>query len=196
VSDARTPRSAGGKPALTPTLTRGTEEGAVVFTDIVGFTEFCALRGDDEAVALLALQDRLVHDALPPGARIVKELGDGLLLWFPHAGESVSTCLDLQACFERESQEPFVPLWVRMGLHWGTPARRGDDLVGHDINVAARIVDVAGPGEVLVSEALHAQIATTIEDVRFDELGPVVMKGVPEPVRLYRALTVRQHQPT
>ena len=59
------------------------EEGAVAFTDIVGFTEFCAVRGDDEALALLSLQERLVRNALPPGARIVKELGDGLLLWFP-----------------------------------------------------------------------------------------------------------------
>ena len=69
--------------------------GAVAFTDIVGFTEFCALRGDDEAVALLSLQERLVRDALPPGARIVKELGDGLLLWFPTALASLTTCLDL-----------------------------------------------------------------------------------------------------
>jgi adenylate cyclase len=173
-----------------------TSEGAIAFTDIVGFTEFCALRGDDEAVALLSLQERLVRDALPPGARIVKELGDGLLLWFPHAPASVTTCLDLQDAFERESQDPQVPLWVRIGLHWGRPAARGDDLVGHDINVTARIVDMAGPGEVLVSEALHAQVAGSAFDVLFDELGPVVMKGVPEPVRLYRAHPARQPQPT
>ena len=114
------------------------EPGAVAFTDIVGFTEFCALRGDDEAVALLSLQERIVRDALPPGARIVKELGDGLLLWFPTATASLTTCLDLQDSFERESQDPLLPLWVRIGLHWGRPAARGDDLVGHDINVTAR----------------------------------------------------------
>jgi adenylate cyclase len=172
------------------------EEGAVAFTDIVGFTEFCAVRGDDEAVALLSLQERLVRAALPAGARIVKELGDGMLLWFPSAGESLKACLHLQDRFERESEDPRVPLWVRMGLHWGCPARRGDDLVGHDINVAARIVDVAGPGEVLVSEAIHARVADDAAGMRFDELGPVVMKGVPEPVRLYRAHATREHQPT
>jgi class 3 adenylate cyclase len=172
------------------------DEGAVAFTDIVGFTEFTAVRGDDEAVALLSLKERLVRAALPEGARIVKELGDGLLLWFPAAAAALTTCLDLQEAFERESENPRVPLWVRMGLHWGCPTRRGDDLVGHDINVTARIVDVAGPGEVLVSEALHAQCAATVDDVLFDELGPVVMKGVPEPVRLYRAHAARQHQPT
>ena len=89
-----------------------------------------------------------------------------------------------------------MPLWVRIGLHWGRPASRGDDLVGHDINVTARIVDVAGPGEVLVSEALHAQVGKAAFEVQFDELGPVVMKGVPEPVRLYRAHTARERLPT
>lgn len=173
-----------------------TEEGAVAFTDIVGFTEFTALRGDDDAVALLALQDRLVHDTLPSKARVVKELGDGLLLWFESACEAVQTCLDLQDAFECAAEEPFLPLWVRIGLHWACPARRGDDLVGHDVNVAARIVEVAGPGEVLVSEALRTQVAGTIDGVRFHELGPVVMKGVPEPVRLYRAHAVRARQPT
>jgi class 3 adenylate cyclase len=69
-------------------------------------------------------------------------------------------------------------------------------MVGHDINVTARIVDVAGPGEVLVSEALHAEVAGSTVEVQFDELGPVVMKGVPEPVRLYRAHTARERQPT
>jgi class 3 adenylate cyclase len=173
---------------------RMSAEGAVAFTDIVGFTEFCAIRGDDEAVALLSLQERLVREALPTG--IVKELGDGLLLWFPSAPASLATCLDLQDSFEQESRDPLVPLWVRIGLHWGRPAPRGDDLVGHDINVTARIVDMAGPGEVLVSEALHAQVAGSELDVRFDELGPVVMKGVPEPVRLYRAHPAKQRLST
>src|SRR5207248_9834957 len=130
--------------------------------------------------------ERLVRDALPSGARIVKELGDGLLLWFPTAAASLTTCLDLQDAFERESQDGLVPLWVRIGLHWGRPASRGDDLVGHDINVAARIVNVAGPGEVLVSEEACAQVDER-DELSFEELGPVVMKGLGEPVRLFRA---------
>jgi len=165
-----------------------TAKGAVVFTDIVGFTEFTAVCGDEEAVALLTKQERVVRSALPEGARIVKDLGDGLLLWFPDAAPAVETCLDLQERFESDPDEGLAPLWVRMGLHWGTPARRGDDLVGHDVNVAARIVDVAGPGELLVSDAAKARIADDKEDeLCFEELGPVVMKGLTEPVRLFRA---------
>ncbi len=162
-------------------------EGTVVFTDIVGFTEYTALQGDGEALALLSTQDRLVRESLPSGARIVKELGDGLLLWFEDACDAVSTTLLLQERFEMESAESDVPLWVRVGMHSGHQTRRGDDLVGHDVNVASRVVDIAGPSEVLLSEATLAEIDDKLPEILFEELGPVVMKGIPEPVRLYRA---------
>ncbi len=170
-----------------PPETRVTH-GTVVFTDIVGFTEYTALRGDDEALELLSVQERLVREELPDEARIVKELGDGLLLWFRDACEAVRASLRLQERFERESSESMLPLWVRMGVHSGRQTRRGDDLVGHDVNVASRVVDVAGPGEVILSEATLAQVDDRLPDVSFEEIGPVVMKGIPEPVRLYRAL--------
>ena len=150
-------------------VTRGT----VVFTDIVGFTEYTALRGDQEAVALLSLQDSLVH---------------GLLLWFTDACAALRTSLYLQQRFEEQSQEPARPLWVRMGMHSGSPTARGNDLVGHDVNVASRVMDVAGPGEVLLSEATLSEIGDRLPNVVFEELGPVVMKGIPAPMRLYRAL--------
>ncbi len=94
----------------------------------------------------------------------------------------------LQKRFEQESGESMLPLWVRIGLHSGRQTRRGDDLVGHDVNVAARVVAVAGPGEVLLSDATRAEIDEQLMAVSFEELGPVVMKGLPAPVRLYRAL--------
>jgi len=162
--------------------------GTVVFTDIVGFTEYTALRGDEGAMELLSTQDRLVREALPEGARIVKELGDGLLLWFPDACEALSTTLRLQERFEAVSSELTVPLWVRVGIHSGRQTLRGDDLIGHDVNVASRVVDFAGPSEVLLSHATLAQIDDKLPDVSFEEIGPVVMKGIPEPVRLYRAV--------
>ncbi len=163
-------------------------QGTVVFTDIVGFTEYTALRGDEEALALLATQERLVNETLPPNARIVKELGDGLLLWFQNACEAVETSLRLQERFERESATSDSPLWVRCGMHSGQQTLRGEDLVGHDVNVASRVVDVAGPGEVLLSDATRTSVNDKLPNVQFDELGPVVMKGIPQPIRLYRAI--------
>ena len=164
--------------------------GAVAFTDIVGFTEFTAARGDAEAVALLDRQEQLVRAALPPGGRIVKELGDGLLLWLPEALPALRACLDLLDRFADDTEES--ALWVRIGMHWGLPTRRGDDLVGHDVNLAARIVDVAAPGRSPTGAARRALLDDTTCGLRLDELGPVVMRGIPDPVRLYRAARVRE----
>src|SRR6476620_2830039 len=87
--------------------------GAVAFTDICGFTEFTAVRGDNDALRLLATQERLVRNSLPDGARVVKELGDGLLLWFPDASAALTTTLVMQEAFETESSATELPLWVR-----------------------------------------------------------------------------------
>jgi adenylate cyclase len=162
-------------------------EGTIVFTDIVGFTEFTATRGDAEALQLLATQDRLVQSALPEGARVVKELGDGLLLWFADPVTALDSAFTLHRCFEAESSATGLPLWIRIGMHHGKALRRGADIVGHDVNLAARIVDVAAPGEVLVSDAVRTAVYPRSAHVRFSELGPVVMKGVPAPTRLWRA---------
>jgi adenylate cyclase len=161
--------------------------GAIVFTDLVGFTEFTALSGDDAALELLATQARLVDEALPSTARVVKELGDGLLLYFPDPAEAVQTGLELQRRFEAASEATGMPLWIRVGMHAGAVRERGRDLVGHDVNVAARIVDVAGAGEVLVSDAVRREAQPRCPTVEFVELGPVVMKGIPDPIRLWRA---------
>ena len=162
-------------------------EGTIVFTDIVGFTEFTDTRGDAEALQLLATQDRVVQSALPDGARIVKELGDGLLLWFPEPTGALQSAFALHRGFETESAATGLPLWLRIGMHHGSALQRGADVIGHDVNVAARIVDVAAPGEVLVSDAVQARVNPPPADVCFAELGPVVMKGISEPIRLWRA---------
>jgi adenylate cyclase len=160
-------------------------EGTIVFTDLVGFTEFTATRGDAEALQLLATQDQLVRSVLPGAARIVKELGDGLFLWFPAPESALRCALDLRRVLEEESATTGLPLWIRVGMHHGHALQRGADLVGNDVNVASRIADVAAPGEVLVSDAVRAAVSP--DAVWFEELGPVVMKGLPAPIRLWRA---------
>jgi adenylate cyclase len=165
----------------------GSIVGTVMFTDIVGFTEFNALRGDDEALELLALQERIVREELSGNARIVKELGDGLMLWFDDPCAAIETGLRLQERFEQEAMGSDAPLWVRIGIHSGTQTRRGQDLVGHDVNVASRIMDLAGSGEVLASEATVTRADNAITGVEFERLGPVVMKGIPTPINLFRA---------
>lgn len=170
-----------------------TVDGTVVFTDIVGFTAFTAEEGDAAAMGVLAAQEAAVHEVLPDSARVVKELGDGMMLWFPDAASAISTAVLLQSCLGGEDldDDPVgpdgFPLWLRIGAHTGTQSRRRDDLIGHDVNVAARIVDLAGPREVLVSDATRRRAEAGLEGVAFVEIGPVFVKGVADPVWIHRA---------
>jgi adenylate cyclase len=188
------------------------DHGAIVFTDIVGFTALTDHHGDDVALALLERQERMVRAALPDTARVVKELGDGLLLWFDGACDAIDSSLRLQrefdaandateaateaatvAATEAQSDDSArvdgIPLWVRIGVHWGCPRRRGDDIVGRDVNLAARIVDLAGPGEVLCSEVTADEIGAH-PGVGFEPLGPVFVRGISEPVPIMRVIAV------
>src|SRR3989449_11274856 len=98
-----------GDMPVTTTLT-----GTIVFTDIVGFTQLTDEHGDDVALTLLERQEELVRRSLPEGGRVVKELGDGLLLWFDDPGIAIVTALALQRAFENESDDD-LPMWVRIG---------------------------------------------------------------------------------
>lgn len=164
-----------------------TVQGTVVFTDIVGFTAFTADEGDDRALEVLGVQEAVVVAALPAGARVVKELGDGLMLWFPDAVGAITTALAVQASLGERYDDHEFPLWVRAGAHAGTQRCRREDLVGHDVNVAARIVDLAGPGEVLVSDPTLRAAGEDLPGVAFAEVGPVFVKGIPDPVWIHRA---------
>jgi class 3 adenylate cyclase len=163
-----------------------TATGTIVFTDIVGFTQLTDAHGDDLALSLLERQERVVRDSIEGCGRVMKELGDGLMLWFDDARDAVVVCLRMQTAFESDSSDD-IPLWVRMGLHWGCPRRRGEDIVGHDVNLAARIVDLAGPGEVLCSQAT-VDAAGDIDGIEFESLGPVFVRGVAEAVPIARAI--------
>ncbi len=163
-----------------------TTTGAIVFTDIVGFTQLTDERGDDVALALLERQEKLVLAMLPDCGRVVKELGDGLLLWFDEPRDAIDTCVRLQRAFDADTESD-VPLWVRIGMHWGRPRRRGDDIVGRDVNLAARIVELAGPGDVLCSEATIEE-AGDMPGVAFEPLGPVFVRGIADPIRIVRAV--------
>jgi adenylate cyclase len=165
-----------------------TVSGTIVFTDIVGFTQLTDEHGDDLALTMLERQSELVRRALPDEARVIKELGDGLMLWFDDPGSAILTILALQRAFEEESDGD-LPMWVRIGMHWGCPRARGDDIVGRDVNLASRIMDLAAPGEVLCSEAT-AEVAGEMPGVGFEPLGPVYVRGIADPVPLVRAFAV------
>ncbi|HEY1740671.1 MAG TPA: adenylate/guanylate cyclase domain-containing protein [Acidimicrobiia bacterium] len=165
------------------TASATTLSGAIAFCDIVGFTELTADHGDEVALALVEQHENLTRALLPDGARIVKQLGDGLLLFFGEAAGAVDALVRLHTD-TRSATVGDVPLWIRTGLHWGSPRVRGDDLIGHDVNLASRVVALAAPGELLVTDAYVGACPSVRE--RLVELGPVFVKGVSDPIGVWR----------
>lgn len=158
--------AAAGDPAPSPV--------AVVFTDLEGFTRFTARRGDEAARALLAEHHLQVGPVVRGrGGRVVKRIGDGLMLSFPSAEAAVHAALELA--------ELPSPLRLRAGVHCGEAVVTPDDLIGHDVNVTARVAGVASGGEVLATVAVRDQVGE-LRGVRFGRARRKALKGVGEPV--------------
>ena len=164
-----------------------TRQGSVLFTDLVGFTEYTDACGDVAALGVLDQQAEIVAQAIDAvaDARVVKELGDGLMLWFGRAADAVASAEQILGTVGMRRAAGF-PLAVRMGVHFGEVIERGDDYVGQTVNIAARVADLAGPGELLASE----QVGRTLDDralrTRFRPVGPTRVKGVGAPIWLHR----------
>ena len=164
------------------------EVGCVLFTDIVGFTAYTAVVGDDKALRALDVQADRTAEVVErwPGARVVKELGDGLMIWCAGFDGGCEFAVELLRALCDAGNDDF-PLAVRVGMHHGPVTPRGEDVVGHTVNVAARITDLAGPRELVVSE----EVVAACGDAAGHELhpvGPTTVKGVSAAIWLYRVV--------
>ena len=145
--------------ALATSAEEATTEGAisttlvVVFTDLEGFTRFTEQSGDEAASELLHAHHRTVGPIVRSrGGRTVKRLGDGLLLTFPEPEAAVLCCLELVGA------QP-APLRLRAGVHMGDVLVTRDDVIGHVVNVAARVCESARGGEVLATADVRTAVA-------------------------------------
>ena len=147
----------------------------VAFTDLEGFTRFTAREGDEAARDLLAAHHLAVGPVVRSrGGRVVKRLGDGLLLTFPAAEAAVLACLELV------DHQP-VPLRLRAGCHLGEVVITRDDVVGHVVNVAARVAETASGGEVVVTAEVR-DAASPLPRVAFGRPRLRHFKGMDQPV--------------
>ena len=131
-------------------------ELTLLFTDIVSFSSWALEAGDDNALQLLREVAKAQEPAvLAHRGRIVKRLGDGLMATFPSPQLAFDAVVDARSRLESVEVAGFRPL-IRAGVHTGQPQIIGDDYLGVDVNVAARLMQTAGPGETLVSETALA----------------------------------------
>jgi adenylate cyclase len=133
---------------------RGDEPLAIVFLDLVRFSDWALEAGDDAALDLLRTVGRTVDPVLlGRDGRIVKRLGDGLMAVFGEAGNALDAALEASESVRAIRADGYEPE-LRAGIHYGKPRRLGSDYFGVDVNVAARVADAAGPSQVLVSETV------------------------------------------
>ncbi|HEX6263394.1 MAG TPA: adenylate cyclase regulatory domain-containing protein [Actinomycetota bacterium] len=162
---------------------------AICFVDLTGYTSFTEERGDEAAARLAASLAALVDEiSLRRGGRAVRWLGDGGMFLFDDPKAAVLAGLDMA---ERAPAEGLPPTHV--GIQAGPVIFQDGDVYGRTVNIASRIAARAGPGEVLVGAEV-AELARGPE-VRFEPIGPAELKGLAEPMALYRALRDREGEP-
>jgi adenylate cyclase len=175
----------------------GTGKGqvvTVVFTDLEGFTAFTDEQGDAAAIAVIAEHHRLAGPVVRRwGGKLVKHLGDGLLCTFPAPESGVRAALDLLG-----TAPP--PLRLRAGVHTGEAVVTRNDVLGHVVNVAARVCEAARGGQVLASADVCAALGDEggkdgdasrggLPGIRLGKVKSRRMKGVKTPVGVCEVTT-------
>ena len=162
---------------------------AIMFTDMVGYS---ALAQRDEGLALELLEE---HRALLRPAFLnhqgqeVKTIGDGFLVEFASAVAAVNCAVELQEALARRSLgAPAGRQWqIRIGIHLGDVLRRGDDIVGDGVNIAARVEPLAESGGIAITQQVFDQVYNKIPKT-LARIGKVELKNIRRPVEVYRII--------
>jgi class 3 adenylate cyclase len=167
-----------------PDLARLAPNGrvAILFSDIEGSTALNERIGDRAWVRLIDRHDKMVsRHVRRHSGYVVKSQGDGFMIAFARPEQAVWCSMDVQ----RELAKRPNGIRVRIGIHEGKSVRRGDDLFGRNVAMAARVAAAAQGGEVLVSESVRDAVGN---DITFDDGRDVELKGFSGTHRLYAVL--------
>ncbi|MDF0529983.1 adenylate/guanylate cyclase domain-containing protein [Tsukamurella sp. 8F] len=155
----------------------------ILFTDLVSFSSWALHRSDDEIVQLLGAVNRTTRDVIGRhGGVVVKTMGDGAMAAFDGDTAIEATFETIEAVGQIAVAEGYQPI-LRAGLHTGTPRRVKGDLIGVDVNIAARVAETANGGQVLASETVF-----NIADRERYQLRPrrFKAKGAPRHLHVYQ----------
>ena len=137
---------------------RGNADVAILFTDLVGFSDWTLDAGDEAALEVLRQVGDAEQRAISSNkGAVVKRLGDGAMAVFSDSEGAVRAALDSQRAISKIEVESYRPE-QRAGVHRGTPRKVKGDFLGVDVNIAARVGDAAKGGEVLVSDTVRDEL--------------------------------------
>lgn len=170
---------------------------AILAADVVGFSR---LMGTDETGTLRALKQlrrAIVGPAIAEHkGRVVKLMGDGILVEFSSVVEAVECAASIQARIADD--KPAVPgggdILLRIGINLGDVIIEGNDIYGDGVNIAARLEGLAAPGGICISANAHEQVHDKV-DVEFEDLGPQEFKNISRLIRAFRISTAQDGQP-
>ncbi|TPK60444.1 tetratricopeptide repeat protein [Mesorhizobium sp. B2-4-15] len=160
---------------------------AILAADVVGYSR---LMEHDEAGTLAALKARRKEVLSPTVAqhngRVVKVMGDGVLVEFGSAVDAVQCAVELQKGFNNANlgAPETSRIILRIGVNLGDVIVEGSDIYGDGVNVAARLEGLAEPGGIYVSSTVHEHVTSKLA-LAFDDLGEHTLKNIVKPVRVY-----------
>ncbi|MBJ7353546.1 MAG: hypothetical protein JHC98_01865 [Thermoleophilaceae bacterium] len=154
---------------------------AVCFADLVGFTSLGEQIPAEELGAIAERLSSLAAEIVEPPVRLIKSIGDAVMLIAPEPRVLLDTALLLMDAVEREADD-FPQLSV--GLAFGEALDRAGDVYGPPVNLASRLSDVARPGAVLTTAEVKEDLA---DDYDWSNVGRRRFKGISQPVSIYRA---------
>jgi adenylate cyclase len=161
------------------------DELTILFTDVRGYSQWALEAGDEASLEMLRNVDALITAAVEAqDGQVVKRLGDGTMAIFPDCRAAVEAAFDSMSAVDGLSFETFKPA-LHAGVHVGSPLRIGDDFIGVDVNIAARLCEAAPTDEILISSDVRDRIRS-----KGREAEPVdaSLRGVPETLAIYRAV--------
>src|SRR5271168_925576 len=171
-------------------MTAARRLAAILAADVVGYSR---LMGEDEAGSARSVREH--REAARPivaglGGRIVKTMGDGLLLEFPSVVAALECAVAIQKLMvERNADTPEAKRIVyRIGVNLGDVLIDGDDILGDGVNIAARLEGIAKPGGICISGSAYEQVRGKVE-AEFSDLGEKTLKNIARPVRAYSVKT-------
>ncbi len=161
---------------------------AILAADMVGYSRLMEADETGTIARLKALRSELIDPNIAKhDGRIVKTMGDGLLVEFGSVVDAVECAVAVQrALAEREADVPEDRrIAFRVGVNLGDIVIDGDDILGDGVNVAARLESLAEPGGICIAASVHEQLAGKVE-FEFEDIGDQQVKNITRPIRAYR----------